>query len=154
MSASKKLDLSSFENNENISSTQVKHNKYAQYLEKELTKTSKNVSEVKRISMAFTDNNYEFIIDETSKLGINCAFFLNSLIRIMDVNEVDKYVESQPLRKGNNAIKRKGHPAKRINLKFPLDTYKKMADGAERNGTTLTQYLNMIVEVYKLDKNN
>lgn len=154
MSASKKLDLSSFENNENISSTQVKHNKYAQYLEKELTKTSKTVSEAKRISMAFTDNNYEFIIDETSKLGINCAFFLNSLIRIMDINKVDKYVESQPLRKGNNAIKRKGHPAKRINLKFPLDTYKKMADGAERNGTTLTQYLNMIVEVYKLDKNN
>ena len=72
----------------------------------------------------------------------------------MDVDEVDKYVESQPLRKGNNAIKRKGHPAKRINLKFPLDTYQKMADGAERNGTTLTQYLNMIVEVYKLDKNN
>ena len=154
MSASKKLDLSSFENNENISSTQVKHNKYAQYLEKELTKTSKTVSEAKRISMAFTDNNYEFIIAETSKLGINCAFFLNSLIRIMDTNEVDKYVESQPLRKGNNAIKRKGHPAKRINLKFPLDTYQKMADGAERNGTTLTQYLNMIVEVYKLDKNN
>ncbi len=151
MSASKKLDLSSFENNENIISTQVKHNKYAQYLEKGLTKTA---SEVKRISMAFTDNNYEFIIAETSKLGINCAFFLNSLIRIMDTNEVDKYVESQPLRKGNNAIKRKGHPAKRINLKFPLDTYQKMADGAERNGTTLTQYLNMIVEVYKLDKNN
>ncbi len=153
MSASKKLDLSSFESKEDTSSTQVKHNKYAQYLEKELAKTSA-VSEVKRISMAFTDNNYEFIIDETSKLGINCTYFLNSLIRIMDVNEVDKYVESQPLRKGNNAIKRKGHPAKRINLKFPLDTYQKMADGAERNGTTLTQYLNMIIEVYKLDKNN
>ena len=62
MSASKKFDLSSFESNEDTSSTQVKHNKYAQYLEKELAKTSKAVSEVKRISMAFTDNNYEFIL--------------------------------------------------------------------------------------------
>jgi len=154
MSASKKFDLSSFESNEDISQTQAKHNKYAQYLENELAKPAQKISECKRISMAFTDNNYEFIFDETSRLGINCAHFLNSLIRIMDVEEIDKYVESQPLRKGNNAMKRKGHPAKRINLKFPMDTYKKMFDGAEKNGTTMTQYLNMIIEVYKLDKSN
>ena len=108
--------------------------------------------ECKRINMAFTDNNYRFIQDETSRLGINCAHLLNSLIRIIETDEIDRYVASQPLRKGNNAIRRKGHPAKRINLKFPMDTYQKLSTGAERNGTTLTQYLNMIIEVYNQDK--
>ena len=110
-----KMQCIRFDNLEtHFTQTQAKHNKYAQYLENEISKPSQSVSDFKRISMAFTDNNYEFIFDETSRLGINCAHFLNSLIRIMDSDEVDKYVESQPFRKGNNAIKRKGHPAKRI----------------------------------------
>ena len=161
MATSRNLDLSSYVDESNLGATTayVKHNKYTQYLESELAKpsskrTAEEAQECKRISMAFTDNNYQFILDETSQLGINCAHFLNSLIRIMDTDEVDKYVESQPLRKGNNAIKRKGHPAKRINLKFPMDSYQKMASGAKRTGTTLTQYLNMIIEVYKLDKSD
>ena len=155
MATSKKLDLSAYEaeNNLQTGETHIRHNKYTQYLENELTKPSTNQGEYKRINMAFTDGNYQFIQDETARLGINCAHFLNSLIRIIDAEEIDKYVSSQPLRKGNNAIRRKGHPLKRINLKFQIDTYQRLATGADRNGTTLTQYLNMILEVYKHGEN-
>ena len=88
MATSRNLDLSSYvdESNLGASTAHVKHNKYTQYLENELAKprskrTAEEAQECKRISMAFTDNNYQFILDETSQLGINCAHFLIAIHR-------------------------------------------------------------------------
>ena len=75
MATSRNFDLFSYvdESNLGVTSPHVKHNKYTQYLDNELAKpsskrTAEEAKECKRISMAFTDNNYQFILDETSNL--------------------------------------------------------------------------------------
>lgn len=158
MAGKKKFDLDEF--NSDTSKTQAKHRKYSGYIEKveEAVTAPVQIKEgeiVKRINMAFTDENYETVQGEANRLGINLAFFLNTLVRIVDESDIDSYIESQPIKRTkDNVARRKGNPAKRINLKFHEDTHQKLKDGAEKYNQTLTQYMNVIVEVYAQDKNN
>ncbi len=137
--------------------TQDKPKKYLTYIEKEVANPSVSVSskDYKRINMAFTDNNYATIQSETNRMGINLTFFVNTLVRIIDKADIDKYIEAQPIKRTkDNVARRKGNPAKRINLKFPMDTYEKIVAGAEQYNQTITQYMNIIVEVYAQDMYN
>ena len=102
--------------------------------------------------MAFTDSNYDFIIAETNKLEINCMHFINSIISSTDSVKIDQCIERQPMRKGkHSAPRRKGQPMKRINFKLDRENYNKVFECAERNDTTITTIINVVIEIY-IDK--
>lgn len=116
----------------------------------EQTKT--NQPEQKRINMAFTDKNYKYILKQTRLIGVNYTHFINSIIVLTNPEELNFYVQSQPLRKGNNATRKNGHRMKRINLNFRPEAYRIIYEGAKNTGTTITQFTNMIVELHKNNK--
>ncbi len=77
---------------------------------------------------AFSERNYSFIMAETSRLAINCAHSLNHIISNINTDELKLYADSQPLRKGNHAPRKKGCPMKRIYIKFSTQNYKILSD--------------------------
>lgn len=155
-------NLSSYSNNI-ASSTHQENSKYSAFFEQEGTETAstdtastntinhnqpESTSKTKSINMAFTEANYAIIMSTTTKLGINCAYFINYLISTVNTDELKTYADSQPLRKGNHAPRRKGSPMKRINIKFSHDNYEKLRDNSIQNDTTITTTVNMIIELY------
>ena len=158
----KKLNLDEYKSD--TSGTHQAHNKYTRYFENELLSTDKAASSegepknhtkentaapLKRINMAFTDNNYDLIMGETERLGISCVFMINTLVRAVEEEDIEKYLSSLPIRRTKNNIpRRKGSPQKRINLKFTPEAYSKAAKGAENTEQTITQYVNTVIEVY------
>lgn len=166
MAKRKTLNLSSY-SNDIVSSTHQENSKYSAFLEQEDTETDstditelspqndtnsnnqpESASKTKSINMAFTKANYAIIMSATTKLGINCAYFINYLIRTVNTDELHTYADSQPLRKGNHAPRRKGSPMKRINIKFTHDNYNKLHENSVLNDTTITTTVNMIIELY------
>lgn len=130
-----------------------------------ITKTSHLNSDVptsgthtaKRINMAFSDANYQLISQESERLSVSFVYFINSLIRIVDENDISRHISSMPIRRTkDNISRRRGKPAKRINLKFSPELHSKLSRGAESYNMTITQYMNTIIEVYAQDmhKNN
>ena len=167
----KKLNLDAYISD--TSKTQSIHNKYTRYFENEEfnpetlpKKNPENTSpaardnlsltvESKRINMAFSNENYELILSETERLGITCVYMINTLAQIIEEKDIDDYINSQLIRKSkNNVMRRKGCPAKRINLRFSPEVYEKINEGARRYDQTITQYVNTIIEVYTQDKHN
>ena len=162
MAKKKTIDLSSYSQHDTTSSAR-ESSKYSAFIEQEEISTasvdtpneainevenSQSESKTKSINMAFTEANYSVIIAETSRLAINCAYFLNYLIETVNISELDTYAESQPMRKGNHASRRKGSPMKRINIKFTPENHKKLYDCSVRNDITVTTAMNMIIEIY------
>ena len=156
--AKKKIpDLSGYSNHDIAPSTQ-ENSKYSAFFEQEDTVTAstdtisnnqpESTSKTKSINMAFTEANYAIIMSATTKLGINCAYFINYLISTVNTDELHTYADSQPLRKGNHAPRRKGSPMKRINTKFTHDNYNKLHENSVLNDTTITTTVNMIIELY------
>lgn len=103
----------------------------------------------KRINMAFTDANYKLISEESERLSVSFVYFINSLIRIVDEKDISRYIESMTIRRSkDNISRRKGKPAKRINLKFSPELHSMLSRGAASCNMTITQYMNTIIEVY------
>ena len=153
--AGKKIDLSSYKNID-TEKTQVKHNKYTRFIENEVAAAPESEADkLKRMNMAFTDNNYTLIQSEANRLGINMAYFINAVIRAVPDDDVDKYLDALPIRPSKNHVpRRKGNPAKRLNFKIEDDAHVKITAGAEKHNETLTQYANTIIEVYAQANNN
>ena len=106
----------------------------------------------KRINMAFTDANYKLISEESERLSVSFVYFINSLIRIADEEAVSRHIGAMAIRRSkDNVSRRKGKPAKRINLKFEPELHGKLCRGAESFNMTVTQYMNTIIEVYAQD---
>lgn len=147
----KSFDLASM----STTQTQNKHNKYARYLEEELsTPAQEKTDEVKRINMAFTGANHKMIHEESERLGISMAYLVNALVRIVETEDVNAYIDSLPIKPNKNHVaRRKGSPAKRINIALDSDTYTKIEKGSDKYEMTLTQYLNIIITVYSQDIN-
>lgn len=153
----KKLNLDAYMTD--TPKTQVVHNKYTRYLQNEMsvphTEEQHNSSDApsKRINMAFSDKNYEIIMEETMRLGITCVYMVNTLVCAMEEEDVEKYLSSLPIRRSKDNIpRRKGYPQKRINLKFSPKAYAAAQKGAELSNQTITQYVNTVIEVYALEK--
>ena len=109
----------------------------------------------KRINMAFSDSNYRIISEESERLSVSFVYFINSLIRIVDEKDIAKYINAMPIRRTkDNISRRKGKPAKRINLKFSPELHDSLSRGAASYNMTITQYMNTVIEVYAQDKLN
>lgn len=171
--ASKKLDLGQYKTS--TVKVQHTHDKYTSYLEndavntetaaeknqpvfkepiienKEPVKAEENAAEdiSKRINMAFSQQNYGFIQEMTDRLGLTAGYFVSELIKKTDDCDVEKYLNAQPVRMTKNFVhRRKGMPAKRINLRFDGETYSKMNSSSEKLGLTLTQYVNSVLNIF------
>lgn len=171
--ASKKLDLGQYKTS--TAKVQHTHDKYTSYLEndavntetaaeknqpvskepiignKEPVKAEENAAEdiSKRINMAFSQQNYGFIQEMTDRLGLTAGYFVSELIKKTDDCNVEKYLNAQPVRMTKNFVhRRKGMPAKRINLRFDGETYSKMNSSSEKLGLTLTQYVNSVLNIF------
>ena len=95
--------------------------------------TSRKDCKGKYVNMAFTDDNYDFIVARTSELCVNFTSFIN-----------------HPWRKGkSSAPKRKGDHLKRIYLKLKAENYEKINACAEQNESSNTGIVNVILEVYR-----
>lgn len=160
----KKLNLDAYKTD--TSKAQPSHNKYSRFFENEglsvndVKPASESVSESsaaqsKRINMAFFDPNYELIQNETARLGITCVYMINTLVQIVEESDIDDYIKSQTIRRTKNSVlRRKGNPAKRINLRFSPAVYERISCGAQKYDQTITQYVNTIVEVYAAHERN
>lgn len=171
--ASKKIDLGQYKTG--TAKVQYTHDKYTSYLENEAVvgteeakqnpaasneavseketpaKAGESASEnaSKRINMAFSQRNYSCIQEETDRLGLTAGYFVSELIKKTDDCDVEKYLDAQPVRMTKNFVHRKkGMPAKRINLRFDGETYSKMNSSAEKLGLTLTQYVNSVINIF------
>lgn len=153
--AKKKIDLSGMytskaQQKHKIDTEQAQdvktHGKYTAYLKAEKEESEKNET-AKRINMAFSDAVYEKVQAESERYGISIVYYINTLIRQTEENQIDSYYEDQLIKPSKaNIPRRKGKPAHRITLKFDPDVYKKIVFGAERYNQTLTQYVNLVIE--------
>lgn len=163
--AKKKLDLSSMYTNisniqdsNNINIRQIQdnsyepHGKYEAYRRAE-EKLEKHIeekvtsAEPKKINMAFTDKVYDMIKEESGKLGIAAAYYINSAIRQADPDHIQAFYDQLLVKPSKACVPRKkGQAAQRLFVKFDADVYNMIVSGAEQYNQTLTQYVNMALE--------
>lgn len=154
----KNIDLSDYSVKSN-ETTQTK-GKYSAFIENEEAQDNVNVHEPKadtstvkekRDNMAFTDANYEFLLSETSKLGVNFMYFLNHIISTTSNEDIDAFMDNHPLLKGgrSSAPRRRGFHMKRINFKISADNHQKLRELASKHNATITAIVNAILEIYK-----
>jgi len=113
-----------------------------------------NTVGTKRINMAFPDKTYNFIIEQAYKYCINYSHLIRYIVRTVNKTELNNYVESQPMRKGSHAFRRRGYRMKRMNVQFSPEIYSFITEGAKEHGTTVTQFVNMIIELYAQSHTN
>lgn len=120
------------------------------------TTQSKNVShqtsekEGQCVNMAFTDDNYDFIITGSYKLCINFTKFINLVISLTSNEEINIFLDKNPWRKGqSSAPKRRGNHLKRIYFKLKPENYEKLRNVAKQNDSSKTVIVNVILEIYR-----
>ena len=112
--------------------------------------TSRKDCKGKYVNMAFTDDNYDFIVARTSELCVNFTSFINHIIGFTPNEEINNFLAKNPWRKGkSSAPKRKGDHLKRIYLKLKAENYEKINACAEQNESSNTGIVNVILEVYR-----
>jgi len=130
--------------------SESKFSRYLQDLEDEIAKPREDVSaDLKRINMAFTDPNYEMILEYSERYQVTMAHLINVMARVTKDEDIEDYITSLPIKPTKNHVRRKkGARSKRINIYFENDVYEKIEKGAEKHNMTLTQYLNIVLSVY------
>ena len=112
------------------------------------TNTSRTTD--KFINMAFTDENYEFIVSEASKLNAHFTNFINLAISSTSDNEIMDFMAKNPIRQCKSlASKRTGEHLKRIYFKLSTENFEKIRNAAEHTNSSKTVIVNVILEVYR-----
>ena len=108
----------------------------------------------KFVNMAFTDENYAFIVSEVSKLNAHFTNFINLAISSTSDNEIENFINKNPIRQCKSlASKRTGEHLKRIYFKLNTENFEKIRNAAEQNDSSKTVIVNVILEIY-ISKNN
>ena len=146
--------------NNNINTKKTQHISSAEKPEKEKvasapkekdTQVGNNINTIQtqeniRINMAFTDDNYNIIAQESEKLSIPMAAFINETVAGADIKAVEDYIAGLPIIPNKNMIpRRKGHKMKRINIRLTQEVHNILTSGANKYNQTLTQYLNCVL---------
>ena len=100
-----------------------KTSKYSSFLEEQISEPINQAasSDSKRINMAFTPGNIELIEKLTEKYNINKTFLINSIVRIISTVRIDS------------------------------DNYTKVSEEADIRNQTITQYVNLLLEIFAGD---
>lgn len=163
--AKKKLDLSgmytdtsNIQDRNKIDTRQIQdkncepHGKYEAYrrAEENLEKHAEErvtSAKPKKINMAFTGRVYDTIKEESEKLSIAAAYYINATIRQADLNHIQAFYDQLLIKPSKDCIPRKkGQASQRIFIKLDADVYNMIVAGAEKYNQTLTQYVNMVLE--------
>lgn len=100
--------------------------------------------------MAFTDENYAFIVSEASKLNAHFTNFLNLVISSTSDHEIADFMINNPIRRCKSlASKRTGEHLKRIYFKLSTKNFEKIRTCAEQNDSSKTVIVNVILEIHR-----
>ena len=113
-------------------------------------KTSEKNCKDKYVNMAFTDENYEFIVSESSKFNAHFTNFINFTISSASDNQIVDFITQNPIRQCKSlASKRTGEHLKRIYFKLSTENFEKIRNAAEQNNSSKTVIVNVILEIYR-----
>ena len=101
--------------------------------------------------MAFTPGNIELIEKLTEKYNINKTFLINSIVRIISVNDVEEYVKKERILVSKAGVVKGKPKQKRITVRIDSDNYTKVSEEADIRNQTITQYVNLLLEIFAGD---
>lgn len=102
----------------------------------------------KKIKMAFSQPNYDFIREKSDELGQTMYALVNYLITTTPAEKADTYISEMMMPPSKDNIPRKkGAALPRISLTFSPEAHNILQREADRHNQTITQYANILVEI-------
>ena len=136
--------FSSFTENEAVEAVEEKEEKTeisAPAPASDISKTTK------KIKMAFSKANYEYLSNASENLGVSKSYIINRLIATLDSEAVSGFISNMLIPPSKDIVSRKkGSPLARINIIFNSDTHSILSNEAEKHNQTLTQYVNILLD--------
>ena len=136
--------FSSFTENEAVEAVEEKEEKAeisAPAPASDISKTTK------KIKMAFSKANYEYLSNASENLGVSKSYIVNRLVNTLDSEAISNYINKMPIPPSKDMVtKKKGSPLPRINIIFTSDTHSILSNEAEKHNQTLTQYVNILLD--------
>ena len=136
--------FSSFTENEAVEAVEEKEEKAeisAPAPASDISKTTK------KIKMAFSKANYEYLSNASENLGVSKSYIINRLISTLDSEAVSGFISNMLIPPSKDIVSRKkGSPLARINIIFNSDTHSILSNEAEKHNQTLTQYVNILLD--------
>ena len=78
----------------------------------------------KKIKMAFSKANYEYLSNASENLGVSKSYIINRLIATLDSEAVSGFISNMLIPPSKDIVSRKkGSPLARINIIFNSDTH-------------------------------
>lgn len=101
----------------------------------------------KKIKMAFSKANYEYLSNASENLGVSKSYIINRLIATLDSEAVSGFISNMLIPPSKDIVSRKkGAPLARINIIFNMDTHSVLSIEADKHNQTLTQYVNILLD--------
>ena len=101
----------------------------------------------KKIKMAFSKANYEYLSNASENLGVSKSYIINRLISTLDSEAVSGFISNMLIPPSKDIVSRKkGSPLARINIIFNMDTHSVLSAEADKHNQTLTQYVNILLD--------
>lgn len=136
--------FSSFTENEAVEAVEGKEEKAeisAPAPASDISKTTK------KIKMAFSKANYEYLSNASENLGVSKSYIINRLIATLDSEAVSGFISNMLIPPSKDIVSRKkGSPLARINIIFNSDTHSILSIEADKHNQTLTQYVNILLD--------
>lgn len=136
--------FSSFTENEAVEAVEEKEEKAeisAPAPASDISKTTK------KIKMAFSKANYEYLSNASENLGVSKSYIINRLIATLDSEAVSGFISNMLIPPSKDIVSRKkGSPLARINIIFNMDTHSVLSAEADKHNQTLTQYVNILLD--------
>lgn len=136
--------FSSFTENEAVEAVEEKEEKAeisAPAPASDISKTTK------KIKMAFSKANYEYLSNASENLGVSKSYIINRLIATLDSEAVSGFISNMLIPPSKDIVSRKkGSPLARINIIFNSDTHSILSIEADKHNQTLTQYVNILLD--------
>ena len=108
---------------------------------------SDNSKTTKKIKMAFSKANYEYLSNASENLGVSKSYIINRLIATLDSEAVSGFISNMLIPPSKDIVSRKkGSPLARINIIFNMDTHSVLSAEADKHNQTLTQYVNILLD--------
>ena len=136
--------FSSFTENEAVEAVEEKEEKAEVSAPAPASDISKTT---KKIKMAFSKANYEYLSNASENLGVSKSYIVNRLVNTLDSEAISNYINKMPIPPSKDMVtKKKGSPLPRINIIFTSDTHSILSNEAEKHNQTLTQYVNILLD--------
>ena len=117
-----------------------KTSKYSSFLESQISEPVKQEASV-----------IELIEKLVEKYNINRTFLINSIVRIITISDVNEYLKNERILRSKAGVIKGKPKQKRITLRIDDDNYQKVSSEADVRNQTITQYVNLLLEIFEND---